>query len=207
MLHYSRVNKAHTYADASVFTIEQVSVGSVTPERNWASQKFGWFPSESHPVGLSFWKNLWCLFATQLALLSLQSVFCSPTVWFIASVVVIFGLALLKLSLAQRELTKHRNLVTCSQYCAEGSNAISQLISSSSASVSEKTLVHPFISRKPTFPVCMLPVLLRSSHCHANNPARHHRHWTHPHKVSGCNTPLFTHIWSLVESAAQNIWG
>lgn len=120
MLQYSRVNKAHACADASVFTIQQVSVGLVTPERNWASQKFGWFPSESHPVGLSFGKNLCCLFATKLALLNLQRVFCSPTVWFRASVVVIFGLAHLKLSFPQWELTKDRNLVTCSQYCAEG---------------------------------------------------------------------------------------
>lgn len=114
------MNKAHACADVRVFTIQQVSVGSVTPERNWASQKFGWFPSESHPVGLSFGKNLCCLFATKLAFLSLQQVFCSPTVWFTASVVVIFGLAHLKLSFPQREFTKHRNLVTCSQYCAEG---------------------------------------------------------------------------------------
>lgn len=98
---YSRVNKAHACADASVFTIQQVSVGSVTPERNWASQKFGWLPSESHPVGLSFGKNLCCLFATKLALLSLQREFYSPTVWFRASVVVIFALAHLKLSFPQ----------------------------------------------------------------------------------------------------------
>lgn len=61
------VNKAHACADVRVFTIQQVSVGSVTPERNWASQKFGWFPSESHPVGLSFGKKLYCLFAMKLA--------------------------------------------------------------------------------------------------------------------------------------------
>lgn len=120
MLQYSRVNKAHACADARLFTIQQVSVGSVTPERNWASQKFGWFPSESHPVGLSFGKNLCCLFATKLAFLSLQQVLCSQTVWFTASVVVISGLAHLKLSFPQRELTKHRSLVTCSQYCAGG---------------------------------------------------------------------------------------
>lgn len=48
-----------------------------------------------------------------------------------------------------------------------GSNAISQLISCSSASMSEKTLVQPFISRKPTLPVWVLTVLLKSFHRHA----------------------------------------
>lgn len=99
MLQYSGMNKAYACADASVFTIQQVSVGSVTLKRSWASQKFGWFPSESHPIGLSFGKNLCCLFSTKLALLSLQKIFYSPTVWFGASVVVIVGLAHLKLSL------------------------------------------------------------------------------------------------------------
>lgn len=56
MLQYSKVNKAHACADARVFTIQQVSVGLMTPERNWALQNFGWFPSESQPVGLSFGK-------------------------------------------------------------------------------------------------------------------------------------------------------
>lgn len=78
-LQYLRMNKAHACAGASVFTIQQVSVGSVTPKRSWASQKFRWFPSESHPVGLSFGKNLCCLFSTKLALLSLQRIFCSLT--------------------------------------------------------------------------------------------------------------------------------
>lgn len=200
MLQHSRVNKAHACADASVFTIQEVSVGSVTPERSWASQKFGWFPSESHPVGLSFGKNLCCLFATKLALLSLQRIFCSPTVWFRASVVVIFGLAHLKLSFLQWELTKHRNLVTCSQYYWEEAMPYP-------SSMSEKTLVHPFISRKPALPVWVLNVLLKSFHCHANKPSRHRKQWTHPDEVSGCNTPLFIHIWSLVESVAQKIWG
>lgn len=153
------------------------------------------------------WKNLCCLFAKKLALLSLQRVFCSPTVWFTASVVVILCLAHLKLSFPQRELTKHRNLVTCSQYCAEGSDVISQLISSSSASMSEKTLVPPFISRKPTFPVCVCTVLLKNFHCHENNPSWHRKQRTHPGEISGYNMPLLIHVWSLVKSVAQKIWG
>ena len=99
-LQHLRVNKAHACADASVFTILQVSAGSVTPQRNWPSQKFGRFPSESHPVGLSFGKNLWCLFSTKLALPSLQRLFCFPAVWFGASVVTVV-LAHLKSSLPQ----------------------------------------------------------------------------------------------------------
>lgn len=158
------------------------------------------FPSESHPVGLSFGKNLCCLFATKLALLSLQRVFCSPAVWFRTSVVVIFGLAHLKLSFLQWELTKHRNLVTCSQYYWEEAMPYP-------SSMSEKTLVHPFISRKPALPVWVLAVLLKSFHCHANKPSRHRKQWTHPDEVSGCSTPLFIHIWSFVESFAQKIWG
>lgn len=119
--------------------------------------------------------------------------------------VVILGLAHLKLSFPQRELTKHRNLVTCSQYCAEGSDVISQLISCSSAFMSEKTLVPSFISRKPTFPVCMFTALLKNFHCHENNPSWHRKQRTHPGEISGCNTPLLIHIWSLVKSVAQKI--
>lgn len=179
----------------------------MTLKRSWASQKFGWFPSESHPIGLSFGKNLCCLFSTKLALLSLQKIFCSPAVWFGASVVVIVGLTYLKLSLPQWELTKHRNLVTWSQYSAEGKWCQFQPTSCSSASISETTLMHPFIYRKQTFPVCVSTALLKSFHCHANNPPKHKKQWTHPDKISGCNMSSFIHIWSLFESVAQEKLG
>lgn len=101
------MNKAHAYADASDFTIQQVSLGSDTPKRRWASQTFAWFTSESHPVQLSFGNKICCLFSTKPALISLQRIFGLELLLFIT-----VGLTHLKLSLSQRELTKHRNLVT-----------------------------------------------------------------------------------------------
>lgn len=159
------------------FTIQQVSVGSLTPKRSWAPQKFGWFPSESHPLGLSSGKKL-CLFSTKLALLSPQRILCSPTLWSRVSVVVIIDLAHLKIVPSTARIDKTRK--PDHNILLRGSDANSRSRRARDKLFQKKTLMHPFIYRKQTLPVCTFTALLKSFHCQANNPPRHKQQWTHP---------------------------
>lgn len=142
------------------------------------SQKFGLFPSESHPVGLSFGKKLCCLFSTKLALLSPERILCSLTLCFRASVVVIIGLAHLKMVPSTVRIDKtqkpgHNILLSRSDANSSFSLALLLLFQ-------EKTLMHPFIYRKQTnisWCACLLH--------YWRDPPKHGKQWTHPNEYIG----------------------
>lgn len=77
------------------------------------------------------------------------------------------------------------------------------LISYSSASISEKTLMQPLIYSKQTLPAFAFTAILKSFRCHANNPPKHKKQWAHPDEISAAVCLRLSSSASWAESVAQ----